>query len=61
MSEPMLIPCPHCASLNRVPDARLADHPVCGRCKAPLFAGYLVLVYCWVIVFVVVLLWVFFV
>lgn len=35
----MLIPCPHCASLNRVPDARLGDHPVCGRCKAPLFPG----------------------
>ncbi|WP_303783331.1 thioredoxin TrxC [Azovibrio restrictus] len=35
----MLIPCPHCASLNRVPDARLGDHPVCGRCKAALFPG----------------------
>lgn len=35
----MLIPCPTCASLNRVPDARLADHPNCGRCKAPLFRG----------------------
>ena len=25
-------PCPHCGALNRVPAARLADDPVCGRC-----------------------------
>lgn len=31
--------CPHCHSLNRVPEARLAEGPVCGRCKRPLFAG----------------------
>jgi thioredoxin 2 len=31
--------CPHCHSLNGVPTARLAEGPVCGRCKRPLFAG----------------------
>ncbi|OZB73339.1 MAG: thiol reductase thioredoxin, partial [Thiomonas sp. 14-64-326] len=28
----MLIVCPHCATLNRVPDDRLKDAPVCGQC-----------------------------
>jgi len=32
----MNIVCPHCAATNRVPDARLADQPVCGKCKAAL-------------------------
>jgi len=39
MSESMLIPCPHCAALNRVPAERLDDGGSCGRCKAGLFAG----------------------
>ncbi|HET6555098.1 MAG TPA: thioredoxin TrxC [Dyella sp.] len=39
MSTLREIPCPHCAALNRVPADRLADNPVCGRCKQPLFAG----------------------
>lgn len=28
----MLIVCPHCATLNRVPEDRLKDAPVCGQC-----------------------------
>ncbi|PPE67291.1 thioredoxin TrxC [Caldimonas caldifontis] len=32
----MLIACPHCQTLNRVPDERLADGPVCGQCKRSL-------------------------
>jgi thioredoxin 2 len=28
----MLVVCPHCATLNRVPDDRLHDAPVCGQC-----------------------------
>ncbi len=40
-SDPMFrIACPHCHALNRVPAARLADGPVCGRCKAALFAAH---------------------
>ena len=33
MSEPMMIPCPHCNGLNRIPADRLGDQPKCGRCK----------------------------
>lgn len=36
MSEPSLIPCPHCNGLNRIPAGRLADQPKCGRCKEPV-------------------------
>ena len=32
----MHIACPACASTNRVPEERLSEAPVCGRCGAPL-------------------------
>ena len=35
----MLIACSHCGAANRVPDARLADDPVCGRCARALLDG----------------------
>jgi thioredoxin 2 len=35
----MLIACPHCASTNRVPDDRLGQDPVCGRCGQALLDG----------------------
>ena len=35
----MLIACSHCGAANRVPDARLADDPVCGRCARDLLDG----------------------
>ena len=31
------IVCPHCNTVNRVENARLADRPKCGRCKQELF------------------------
>ena len=31
------VACPHCATINRVARARLADAPACGHCKQPLF------------------------
>lgn len=31
--------CPDCGARNRVQEARLADAPVCGRCKSALMAG----------------------
>lgn len=34
MSQPLLIPCPHCGGLNRIPAERLGDTPRCGRCKS---------------------------
>jgi thioredoxin 2 len=31
--------CPHCAATNRVPAARIDEHPNCGRCGQPLLDG----------------------
>ncbi|WP_114239359.1 thioredoxin TrxC [Dyella sp. C9] len=39
MSTTLDVPCPHCGALNRVPSERLAEKPVCGRCKQALFEG----------------------
>lgn len=37
MNETLLqVACPHCHAVNRVPAMRLADGPVCGRCKSAL-------------------------
>lgn len=35
----MHLACPACATVNRVPDERLQQQPVCGRCSAPLMAA----------------------
>ena len=34
MTEPLIIPCAHCAGLNRIPADRLAEGPRCGRCNS---------------------------
>jgi thioredoxin 2 len=34
----MQLVCPRCGTRNRVPDERLGDEPVCGRCGAELAA-----------------------
>ena len=39
MADPLLVACPHCNALNRVPAARLGEAPDCGKCHRPLFAG----------------------
>lgn len=39
MAEPLLVACPHCNALNRVPEARLGEGPRCGACHRPLFTG----------------------
>ncbi|MCB9760476.1 MAG: thiol reductase thioredoxin [Alphaproteobacteria bacterium] len=36
MSDRLHFRCPSCGGVNRVPAARLAEKPTCGRCKAPL-------------------------
>jgi thioredoxin 2 len=35
-SPAMQLVCPACSTKNRVPEARLSDEPVCGRCGAAL-------------------------
>lgn len=40
MTDPILVTCPHCDALNRVPTARLAQGPSCGKCHRPLFTGH---------------------
>ena len=39
MAESLHVVCPHCAAVNRLPQARLGERPNCGQCKQPLFTG----------------------
>jgi len=39
MSEPVKVACPACLAANRVPAARLAEDPKCGKCGARLLDG----------------------
>ena len=39
MSDKIRVVCPHCGAVNNVPQSRLGDNPVCGKCKKPLFTG----------------------
>lgn len=39
MSESQLVICPVCATINRVPAAKIGSAPNCGRCSMPLFQG----------------------
>ncbi len=36
-ADSLIVPCPACHALNRLPEARLADAPNCGKCHRPLF------------------------
>ena len=38
--ENLHIVCPHCDAVNRVPAARLAEKPTCGKCQRELFTGH---------------------
>ncbi len=38
-SDSLHIVCPHCDTVNRVPAAKLAQAPVCGKCQKALFTG----------------------
>ena len=40
MNDPLLVACPNCCSVNRIPLLRLNQAPNCGRCHKPLFAGH---------------------
>lgn len=35
----MQINCPHCATTNRIEKEKLAENPICGKCKKPIFSG----------------------
>jgi thioredoxin 2 len=39
MADTLHVVCPHCDAANRLPAARLAEGPKCGRCGQPLFTG----------------------
>ena len=39
MSDPLHIVCPHCNSINRVPQEKLGAGGKCGKCSNPLFTG----------------------
>lgn len=38
MEHPTLA-CAHCGATNRIPAERIADNPLCGRCKHPVFSA----------------------
>lgn len=37
--ENLIVTCPGCGAKNRIPENRLSEGPVCGRCKTPLAAS----------------------
>ena len=39
MAESEIVICPHCATANRVPHARIAQAPNCGKCGKLLFTA----------------------
>ena len=39
MSDLKHLACPACNAMNRIPAARLGQHPRCGKCHQPLFSG----------------------
>ncbi len=40
IEDPLIIPCPHCDTLNRVAQEKLAQGGRCGQCHRPLFTGH---------------------
>ena len=40
MDHPVHVPCPSCNTVNRLPESRLTEGPVCGNCKKPLFNSH---------------------
>lgn len=39
MTEKLHIVCPSCEGINALPQNKLAENPVCGKCKVALFQG----------------------
>ncbi len=40
MTQSTHIVCPHCTTVNRIPVERLAENPLCGKCRQALFTGH---------------------
>jgi thioredoxin 2 len=40
MTDSAIVACPQCHTRNRVPHARLADAPTCGKCQAALLPAH---------------------
>lgn len=40
IQDPVIVPCPHCDTLNRVARARLGEGGRCGQCRGLLFTGH---------------------
>jgi thioredoxin 2 len=40
MDDSVEYPCAHCGALNRIPRARVADRPRCGKCKRGVFPDH---------------------
>jgi thioredoxin 2 len=40
MSDALHVVCPHCATTNRVPEDKLHEQPVCGKCGKAMFEGH---------------------
>lgn len=40
MTQPIHVVCPHCDTVNRMPQERLAAHGKCGKCGRALFDGH---------------------
>jgi thioredoxin 2 len=40
MPETLHIVCPHCETINRIAEIRLAEAPKCGQCHQPLFSAH---------------------
>lgn len=39
MNTSILLPCPQCLAVNRIPADRLGENPTCGKCQTPLFTA----------------------
>ena len=40
MNDTLLVPCPHCDTLNRMGRTKLGEGGRCGECHKPLFTGH---------------------
>ncbi len=39
MSNTHTLVCGGCSAVNRIPSEKITAHPLCGKCRKPLFQG----------------------